>query len=171
MISLLLKQTFVQFMRGRRPQTIITDIDSSLRDVIARELPNTKHVICSWHILSKLSSWFSLPLGSQYEAFKADFDMLYQLDAVEDFENQWNMLVARYGLVQDKHMALLFSYGASWSYSYVRSYFLSRTMTLDFTQSVDLFLKKVLSGHTSLQVFFEQVCWLIVYCLCCKTTV
>lgn len=39
-------QSFVRFMRGRQPQTIVTDIDSGLRDAIANEMPNTKHVIC-----------------------------------------------------------------------------------------------------------------------------
>lgn len=150
-------QTFVRFMRGRRPQTILTDIDSGLRDAIARELPNTKHVISISHILSKLSSWFSLPLGSQYADFKADFDMLCHLESVEDFEHQWNLLVARFGLVPDKHIALLFSYRASWPLSYIRSYFLAHMLTAEFSQSLDSFLKRILSAHTCLQVFFEQV--------------
>jgi hypothetical protein len=157
MIFFLFEQTFVRFMRGRRPQTILTDIDSGLRDAIARELPNTKHVICVWHILSKLSSWFSLPLGSQYADFKADFDMLCHLESVEDFEHQWNLLVSRFGLVSDKHISLLFSYRASWPLSYTRSYFVARMLTAEFSQSLDSFLKRILSAQTCLQVFFEQV--------------
>ncbi|XVE81267.1 hypothetical protein DITRI_Ditri15bG0049900 [Diplodiscus trichospermus] len=150
-------QTFLQFMRGRHPQTILTDIDSSLRDAIARELPNTKHVICSWHVLSKLSSWFSLLLGSQYEEFKAEFDILCQLEGIEEFEHQWNHLVARFGLASDKHIALLFSYRASWPLSYIRGYFLARSMTAEFSQSLDAFFKRILTGQTCLQSFFEQV--------------
>lgn len=144
-------------MRGRHPQTIITDIDSGLRDAIARELENTKHIICKWHILSKLVSWFSLALGSQFEDFKAQFDLLCQLESVEDFEHQWNLLVARYGLSSDKHIGLLFSYRGYWSVSYIKGYFLARTMTAEFSQCLDVFLKRVLRGQTCLQVFFEQV--------------
>ncbi|KAK8515944.1 hypothetical protein V6N12_066783 [Hibiscus sabdariffa] len=150
-------QTFLRFMRGRYPQTILTDIDSNLRDAIARELPNTKHVICSWHVLSKLSSWFSLSLGSQFEDFKADFDMLYHLEGIEEFEHQWNHFVARFGLASDKHIALLFSYRSSWPLSYIRGYFLARSMTAEFYQSLDAFLKRILRGQTCLQLFFEQV--------------
>lgn len=151
----------MRFMRGRHPQTILTDIDSGLRDAIARELPNTKHVLCIWHILSKISSWFSLPLGSQYENFKPEFDMLSQLESVEDFEHQWNILVARFGLVSDKHIALLYSYRASWTFSYIRSYFLARTLTAEFSLSLESFLKRILNGQTCLQVFFEQVIYSI----------
>ncbi|XP_044504010.1 putative protein FAR1-RELATED SEQUENCE 10 [Mangifera indica] len=150
-------QTFVRFMRGRRPQTILTDIDSGLREGISRELPNTKHVICIWHILSKLSSWFSLPLGSQFEEFKAEFNMLCHLENVEDFEHQWNLLVARFGLASDKHIALLFSYRESWPFSYIRGYFVARAMTAEFSQSLDTSLKRILNGQPCLQVFFEQV--------------
>ncbi|XP_038714131.1 putative protein FAR1-RELATED SEQUENCE 10 isoform X2 [Tripterygium wilfordii] len=150
-------QTFLRFMRGRHPQTILTDLDPGLTDTIAREMPSTKHVICIWNILSKLSCWFSLPLASQYEDFKAEFDMLCHLETIEDFEHQWNLFVGRFGLVSDKHIALLFSYRASWPLSYIRGYFLARAMTAEFSQSLDTFLKRILSGQTCLLVFFEQV--------------
>ena len=151
------EQSFVRFLRGRHPQTILTDIDSGLRDAIARELPNTKHVICIWHVLSKVSSWLSLPLGSQYAEFKADFDVLCHLESIEDFEHQWNLLVARYGLVSDKHISLLYSYRTSWPFSYIRSCFLARMMTAEFSQCLETTLKRILSAQTCLQVFFEQV--------------
>ncbi|KAJ6873964.1 hypothetical protein NC651_032718 [Populus alba x Populus x berolinensis] len=150
-------QTFVRFIRGRHPQTIVTDMELALRDAIARELPNTKHVVCIWHILSKLSSWLSFPLGSQYEDFKAEFDLLCHEENVEDFEHQWNLLVSRFELVTDKHMALLFSYRGFWSISYIRGSFLARTMAPEFSQSLHTFLKRILGGQTCLQAFFEQV--------------
>lgn len=151
------EQTFVRFMRGRHPQTMSTDIDSGLRDALTRELPNTKHVICIWNVLSKISSWFSLLLGSQYADFKAEFEMLFHLDNIEDFEHQWNVLVTRFGLVSDKHVALLYSYRTSWSFSYVRSCFLARMITEEFSQSLESFLKRILTDQTCLQVFFDQV--------------
>ncbi|WCJ37387.1 FAR1-related sequence 10 [Euphorbia peplus] len=150
-------QSFVRFMRGRHPQTIITDIDSGLREAISRELPNTKHIIFIWHILSKISSWFSLALGSQYEEFKAEFDLLCHLESLEEFEHQWNLLVSRFGLSGDKHIDLLFSYRVSWSICCIKGYFLARTMTPEFSQALDTFLKRILSGQSCLQVFFEQV--------------
>lgn len=150
-------QFFIRFMRGQHPQTILTDIDSSLREVIARELPNTKHVIRLWHILSKLSSWFSPQLGLQYEEFKTEFDMMCHLEGIEEFEHQWNILLARFGLMSDKHIALLYEFRASWPLSYTRNYFLARSVTSEFSQSIDAFLKRILTGQACLQVFFEQI--------------
>ncbi|KAF8409724.1 hypothetical protein HHK36_005803 [Tetracentron sinense] len=150
-------QTFIRFMKGRCPQTILTDLDSGVRSAITSELPNTKHVICIAHILSKVSSWISLPLGSRCAEFKSEFDTLYRLESIEDFERQWNQLVNQFGLSSDKHIALLFSYRASWALSYTRGYFLARMMTTGYSKSLDAFLKGLLSGQTCLRSFFEQV--------------
>ncbi|KAE8658906.1 putative protein FAR1-RELATED SEQUENCE 10 [Hibiscus syriacus] len=104
-----------------------------------------------------LQSWFSLPLGSQYEEFKAEFDALCHLEGMEEFEHQWNHFVAWFGLASDKHIALLFSYRSSWPLSYIRGHFLARSMTYEFYQFTDAFLKQILSGQTCLQLFFKQV--------------
>lgn len=150
-------QVFVQFMQGISPQTIVTDMDLGLKDAISSELPNSKHVICVWHILCKLSSWFSVPLTAQFAEFKSEFDMLCHLENTEDFEQQWNNLVSHYGLCSDKHIALLFSYRAFWSFPYIRGHFLARTLTAEYSKLVDTFLKSILSQQSSLQIFFEQV--------------
>lgn len=143
-------------MRGRRPEIVVTDMDSGLRDALAVEMPNTKQIICIWQVLSKISSWFSLQLGVQYSNFKSEFDMLCHLENVEDFEHQWNNLVAQFGIGSDKHIALLFSYRTSWPFCYVRNFFLARTMSPEYSKSVATFLKNIL-GMQSLQSFFKQV--------------
>ncbi|XP_028805223.1 putative protein FAR1-RELATED SEQUENCE 10 isoform X2 [Neltuma alba] len=150
-------RTFVRFMRGRHPQTIITDIDPTLGDAISKELSETKHVICTWHILSKLSNWFSVPLGVQYADFRLEFNILCHLESIENFEHQWDLFVARFGLVSDKHIALLFSLRASWPLCYVKSYFVARSLTAEFSQSLDSTMKRILDSQTCLQGFFEQV--------------
>ncbi|ESQ32306.1 hypothetical protein EUTSA_v10003748mg [Eutrema salsugineum] len=150
-------QTFVRFMRGRHPQTILTDIDTGLKDAIARELPNTNHVVFMWHVVSKLASWFSQSLGSHYDEFRAGFEMLCRAGNVDEFEQQWDLLVTRFGLVPDRHAALLYSCRATWSPCYIREHFLAHTMTAEFNLSVDSFLKRIVSGPTCIQVLLEEV--------------
>ncbi|KAL8473999.1 hypothetical protein ACS0TY_030737 [Phlomoides rotata] len=149
-------QVFLRFMRGRRPEVVITDMDSGLRDALAVEMPNTKQIICIWQVLSKMFSWFSLQLGVQYSDFKSEFNLLYHLENVEDFEHQWNNLVARFGIGSDKHISLLFSYRTSWPYCYVRNFFLAQSLAPEYSKSLETFLKNILSVQ-SLQCFFNQV--------------
>lgn len=156
-------QVFIQFARGRPPQTIVTDLDSGIRDAIAMEMPNTKHIISLWQVLSKLSSWFSFPLGLQFPEFKSEFDVLCHLESVEDFEHQWNHLVAQFGLGSDKHIALLFSYRTSWPVCYTRSFFLAHALTPEYLKSVETFMKNILNTQSCLQSFFEQVDFLCIF--------
>lgn len=144
-------------MQGIRPQTIVTDMDLGLKDAISSVLPSSKHVISVWHIMCKLSSWFSVPLTLQYAEFKSEFDILCHLENIEDFEQQWSNLVAHYGLCSDKHIVLLFSYREFWSFPYIRGYFLARSLTAEYSKLVDKFLKSILSLQSCLQIFLEQV--------------
>lgn len=144
-------------MRGRWPQTILTDLDPGLRDAVMSELPQTKHVTSIWNVLPKFSSWFSLTLGSRYPEFKSEFDALYRLESPEEFEFRWNQIVSQFGLDSDKHISLLFSFRVSWALPYTRGYFLARMATPAYSKSVDEFLKGVFSTHTCLRSFFEQV--------------
>lgn len=150
-------QTFVRFMRGRCPQTILTDLDPGIRDAISTELPATNHVISIWNILSKVSSWFSQPLGSRYPEFKSEFDALCRLESTEEFELQWSQMVSVFGLGAEKHIDLLYSFRASWTPCYTRGYLFARMATTVYSKSVDAFLKGVFNTQTCLRSFFEQV--------------
>ncbi|KAF6153786.1 hypothetical protein GIB67_001019 [Kingdonia uniflora] len=150
-------KVFLRFMQGRSPQTILTDIDLGLQDAIASVLPNTKHVICAWHIVSKLSSWLSFPLGAQFEEFKGEFDRLYNLENKRDFDAQWNQMITRFALGSNKHASILFAHRASWAQPYIRGHFLAKMMSDQYSKSIDAFLKRILTSQTCLESFFEQV--------------
>ncbi|KAI3890092.1 hypothetical protein MKX03_015972 [Papaver bracteatum] len=150
-------QAFLRFMQGRFPPVIVTDVDFGLKEAISSVLPNTKHVFGLWHIVSKLPSWFSYPLGPRYDEFKSEFDRLYSLVSRKDFESQWNQMLTHFGLVSNKHVSLLFSHRTSWALPYIRGYFLAQMTRTDFSKSIDAFLKGILSAQTSLESFFEQV--------------
>lgn len=108
------------------------------------------------------------PLGLQYRNFKVQFDLLWHLENIADFEHQWGPMVAQFGLASDKHIALLYLDRASWPFSFIRSSFLARTLTVDFFKSLEVFLKIILSAQTCLKIFFEQVVLLFVL-LCCSS--
>lgn len=150
-------QTFVRFMKGIHPLTILTDLDPGLREAIRSELPNTKHVVSIWNILPKLSCWFSLPLGLRYAEFRTEFEALYLLDSAEDFEYRWNQMVGQYGVSLDKHMALLFSLRTSWAFTYTKGCFVARMSTIGYSKSVDAFLRGIFSAQTCLRSFLDQV--------------
>ncbi|KAK6149640.1 hypothetical protein DH2020_017165 [Rehmannia glutinosa] len=148
---------FLRFMKGRYPQTIITDIDPGLREAIRSELPNTKHVISLFNILPRISSWFSVPLGSRFPEFKFEVEELCHLETTDEFEFRWNQMVSHYGINSDKHIALLFSLRMCWALPYTRGYFLARMDSISYWKSVDAFLKGLIKTQTCLRGFLEQI--------------
>ncbi|XP_073143310.1 putative protein FAR1-RELATED SEQUENCE 10 [Henckelia pumila] len=150
-------QVFLQFMKGRNPQAIITDIDTGLGEAIRSELPNTKHVISLYSILPRISSWFCLPLGPRFREFKYEFEALHNLESADDFEFRWNQMVSHFELNSDKHIALLFSLRACWAFPYTRGCFLAKMISSSFWKSLDDFFGGVFKGQTCLRGIFEQV--------------
>ncbi|XP_041994253.1 putative protein FAR1-RELATED SEQUENCE 10 isoform X2 [Salvia splendens] len=149
-------QAFLRFMKGRYPQTIITDIDPGLREAIRSEMPNTKHVISFHNIQPRMSCWFSPPLGPRFSLFKYEFEELCQLETTDEFEFRWNQMVSNFELNSDKHIILLFSLRMSWSLPYIRGWFLARMDSPSYWKSLDVILKEVIKTQTCLRGLLEQ---------------
>ncbi|KAL5140924.1 Protein FAR1-RELATED SEQUENCE 11 [Glycine soja] len=148
---------FLGFMKGKAPQTILTDHNMWLKEAIAVELPETKHGFCIWHILSKFSDWFSLFLGSQYDEWKAEFLRLYNLELVEDFEEGWRQMVDQYGLHANKHIISLYSLRTFWALPFLRRYFFAGLTSTCQSESINAFIQRFLSAQSQLDRFVEQV--------------
>ena len=146
-------------MKGRYPQTIITDIDPGLREAIRSEMPNTKHVISFHNILPRISCWFSPPLGPRFSRFKYEFEELCHLETTDEFEFRWNQMVSNFELNSDKHIVLLFSLRMCWSLPYIRGCFLARMDSPSYWKSLDVILKEVINTQTCLRGLLEQVCY------------
>ncbi|GAB4850821.1 hypothetical protein Ancab_039917 [Ancistrocladus abbreviatus] len=113
-------KTFLSFVRRKAPQTILTDQNVWLKEAIASEMPDTKHAFCIWHIIAKFSDWFSAPLGSRYDQWKAEFCRVYSSEIVEDFEDGWKEMVDRYGLQSNKHVVSLYALRTFWALPFLR---------------------------------------------------
>ncbi|KAL9397291.1 hypothetical protein Peur_011544 [Populus x canadensis] len=149
-------KTFLEFMDGKAPETILTDQNMWLKEAISVEMPGTKHAFCIWHIIAKFSDWFSVPLGSQYDKWKAEFHRLYGLQSVEDFEIGWRNMVDAYGMHGNKHIISLFALRTFWALPYLRCYFFAGMTSTFQSESINAYIQRVLNAQ-SLDNFVEQV--------------
>ncbi|OVA02572.1 FAR1 DNA binding domain [Macleaya cordata] len=150
-------KTFLGFVKGKAPQTILTDQNMWLKDAIAIEMPNTKHAFCIWHIIAKFSDWFSALLGSQYDNWKAEFHRLYNLDMVEDFEVGWREMINTYELHGNKHIASLHALRTFWALPFLRCYFFAGMTSTFQPEMINTFIQRFLSAQSQLDNFVEQV--------------
>lgn len=147
-------------MDGKFPQTILTELNMGIKDAIFTESPNTKHAFPMGHITSKLPSWFSNLLGPQFERFKLEFDKLYELETIEEFEHLWIEIVKEFALGFDRHATLLYSLRSYWALPYLQGWFFGGLLTNGHLLLFKSFLKGFLDSQTRLKDFVEQVMYL-----------
>ncbi|XP_058076103.1 protein FAR1-RELATED SEQUENCE 11-like isoform X1 [Magnolia sinica] len=150
-------KTFLGFMKGKAPQTILTDQNMWLKEAIAVEMPDTKHAFCIWHIIAKFSDWFSVLLGSQYDNWKAEFHRLYNMETAEDFEEGWREMVNAYELHTNKHIVSLYALRKLWALPYLRCHFFAGMNVTFQSESINAFIQRFLSAQSRLDHFVEQV--------------
>lgn len=156
-LTLCFFQTFLEFMNGKAPDTILTDQNKWLKEALAIHMLRTKHAFCIWHIVAKFSDWFSLLLGSQYDKWKADFHRVYNMQTVEEFDSGWKEMCNMYGLHGNEHIIGLYSLRSFWALPYLRSYFFAGMANPSYSESVNGYIRRVLSAHSALDNFVEQV--------------
>ncbi|GLU08428.1 hypothetical protein SLE2022_253420 [Rubroshorea leprosula] len=150
-------KTFLSFMKGKTPQTILTDQNVCLKEAVAIEIPGTKHAFCISHIIAKFSDWFSVLLGSRYDAWKSDFYRLYGLEFEEDFEDEWRGMIDRYGLHENKHIISLYALRYFWALPFLRRYFFAGLMSPCQRDAINAFIQRILSAQSQPDHFVEQV--------------
>nr|DAD33179.1 TPA_asm: hypothetical protein HUJ06_012030 [Nelumbo nucifera] len=155
-------KTFLGFVKGKAPQTILTDQNMWLKEAITNEMSSSKHAFCIWHIIAKFSDWFSVLLGSQYDNWKAEFHRLYNLVMVEDFEVGWKEMVNTYGLHGNKHIASLYALRTSWALPFLRRYFFTGMRNTFQSESINAFIQRFLSAQSQLDHFVEWRLLLII---------
>ncbi|KAL3625988.1 hypothetical protein CASFOL_029537 [Castilleja foliolosa] len=151
-------RTFLGFMNGKVPGTILTDQNTWLKEAVTTEMPGTKQAISIWHIMSKFSDWFPFILGSQYNNWKAEFHRLYNMHAVEEFEVGWREMVDIYGLQGNKHIANLYALRTYWALPFLRSYFFAGMSKAFQADSINAYVQQFLTSQSVVvDNFIEQV--------------
>ncbi|XP_020577966.1 protein FAR1-RELATED SEQUENCE 11-like [Phalaenopsis equestris] len=150
-------QAFLRLMDGKFPQTILTDMNTRLRDVMLTHLPNVKYAFCIWHVISKLPSWFSALLGAEFDRFKIEFQRMRDLENMEEFEDQWANMVMDFGIGEDKHASLLYSNRFYWASPYLQGWFFGGLLTVSHLSCIQSLFKGFLHLQTRLKDFIEQV--------------
>ncbi|XP_052736674.1 protein FAR1-RELATED SEQUENCE 11-like [Vigna angularis] len=126
--------SFVRIVKGKYPQTILTDQDHALKEAVSTELPNTKHAFCIWHIATKLPTWFSFVLGTKYDDFKTEFYRLYNLECESDFEQQWDLMVDRFHV------------------TYLKEFFFAGMTTTGRSESINSYIKRFLDVGVAVNI-------------------
>ncbi|XP_021972390.1 protein FAR1-RELATED SEQUENCE 5-like [Helianthus annuus] len=104
-----LLQSFLKAF-GVAPKVVVTDQDAAMKIAIRDVFPDTRHRLCMWHIMIKVSEKVGTEL-SQDEVFKEDICDVVWTDALEpaQFETQWCDLMIKYNLTSNSWLSDMYN--------------------------------------------------------------
>ncbi|XP_074323099.1 protein FAR1-RELATED SEQUENCE 5-like [Apium graveolens] len=149
-------RTWLEGVGNNPPLTIITDQDQAMASAIAVVLPNTTHLLCSWHISQK----FPEKLAHYYSAFpefKTDFNNCIYKSLTECvFEARWASFVEKYHLKDHKWLKGLYELKHKWIPAYTRNKFSAFQNSTSRSEGMNSFFDKYVSSATGLKEFIEN---------------
>ncbi|OMO81532.1 hypothetical protein CCACVL1_12374 [Corchorus capsularis] len=151
-----LLETWLEAMLGQAPTTIITDDCPSMKNAIAQVLPNTTHKLCMWHILQKVPEHLAF-VYNKHPLFKDEFhSCIHDTMTIDEFEFEWNVLLATYGLEENGWMKYLYMRREKWVPAFLRTTFCAGMSTTQRSESMNKFFKDYVRSSTLVSDFVHQ---------------
>ncbi|KAF5473666.1 hypothetical protein F2P56_010265 [Juglans regia] len=149
-------QTWLQCMDGIAPMAIITDQDRATKNTIATVFPETRHRLCLWHILKKVSE----KLGS-YAAYRSGLKTrlmkcVYDTQTIEEFEKCWAKFINTYDLHENPWLKSLYAACEHWVPVFLKEHFWAGMSTTQRSESMNAFFDGYVHLKTNLKEFVDQ---------------
>ncbi|KAL2939847.1 Protein FAR1-RELATED SEQUENCE 11 [Bienertia sinuspersici] len=83
--------------------------------------------------------------------------IIYRTIIPEEFECKWDTMVHKYNLQKNTHIHGLYNVKRFWAPAYLRDNFFGGMITMGRSESINAFIKKIVSSNVSLTDFVKQV--------------
>ncbi|XP_021985823.1 protein FAR-RED IMPAIRED RESPONSE 1-like [Helianthus annuus] len=106
---------------GSQPKVIVTDQDPAMKKAISAVFVDTRHRLCMWHVMHKLSLKVGVRLCNSTN-FKERICGVVWTDILtpEEFESEWKMVIAEFNLEDNDWLSDILALRESWIPAYYR---------------------------------------------------
>lgn len=143
-------RVFIEAMSGRKPKTILTDLDIITAEAINSISPQTNHRVCVWHVYQdalKQLSHVSVRSGSFVNDLRSCF---FDNEEEDYFVNAWNALLDKYDLWQNEWLQQIYGSRDRWAIAYGRQFFCADMVSMLLRENLTGNLKKYLKHGTDI---------------------
>ncbi|XP_022023459.1 protein FAR1-RELATED SEQUENCE 5-like [Helianthus annuus] len=137
---------------GSQPKVVVTDQDPAMKKAISAVFVDTRHRLCMWHVMHKLSLKVGVRLCNSTN-FKERICGVVWTDILtpEEFELESEMVIAEFNLEDNDWLSDIFALRESWIPAYYRMEPMSGLMRT--TSKSEIFLDKH-SMHGIIEILF-----------------
>ncbi|KAL2928740.1 Protein FAR-RED IMPAIRED RESPONSE 1, partial [Bienertia sinuspersici] len=146
---------WLECMGDVQPGGIITDQSTPMANAIQEVLPNSRHRLCVWHILSKVPRKV-LAMKNVGEFQKNMKDVVYDSLTPEEFEGRWISLIQSFKLEGNEWLNGLWEDRRRWVPAYVKDVFWAGMSTTQRVESIHHFFKGFMNAKTTLRNFVQK---------------
>ncbi|XP_021975544.1 protein FAR1-RELATED SEQUENCE 2-like [Helianthus annuus] len=131
---------------GSQPKVVVTDQDPAMKKAISAVFVDTRHQLCMWYVMHKLSLKVGVSLCNSTN-FKERICGVVWTDILtpEEFESEWEVVIGEFNLADNDWLSDIFALKESWIPTYYRMEEMSGLM-------------RMTSRSESENHFFGQVC-------------
>ncbi|XP_021990988.1 protein FAR1-RELATED SEQUENCE 5-like [Helianthus annuus] len=114
---------------GRAPPVIVTDQDPAMKKAIEDTWPESRHRLCMWHIMDKLSAKVGASICNNTD-FKKRLCAIVWTDSIirVKFESEWATIMNDFNLVDHEWLQSLYQIRDTWIPAYYREEVMSGLM-------------------------------------------
>ncbi|XP_022019100.1 protein FAR1-RELATED SEQUENCE 2-like [Helianthus annuus] len=143
---------------GSQPKVVVTDQDPAMKKAISVVFVDTRHRLCMWHVMHKLSLKVGVRLCNSTN-FKERICGVVWTDILtpEEFESEWEVVIAEFNLEDNDWLSDIFALRESWIPAYYRMehmYGLMRTTSR--SKSENHFFGQVCNSKATLVEFMTH---------------
>ncbi|XP_022026155.1 protein FAR1-RELATED SEQUENCE 5-like [Helianthus annuus] len=143
---------------GYAPPVIVTDQDPAMKKAIADVWPESRHRLCMWHIMDKLTTKVGAALCSNTD-FRKRLSAVVWTDSLlpEAFEAEWAAIIHDFGLTDHEWLTYIYGLRESWIPAYYREEEMSGLMrTSSRSESENHFFGKISNPKCTLVEFLSH---------------
>jgi len=144
-------------MSGRKPKTILTDLDVVTAEALNAILPETNHRVCVWHVYQDALKHLShVSAGS--DSFVNDLrSCLFHHEEEDYFVNEWNALMDNYNLWENEWLQQIFGSRDRWAIAYRRQFFCADIESMLLRENLSGNLKRYLKHDSDILPLFKYL--------------
>ncbi|KAK9704712.1 hypothetical protein RND81_07G006700 [Saponaria officinalis] len=149
-------QKFMEAMRRKQPQIIITDQDPTIKNSVPIVFKTARHRFCMWHIMKKVPDKIDIITrkGTDFLSRLSGIVWNKELDPTE-FDNKWNEVITEFGLEDNRWLSTMFDMKEYWIPAYFRDLHMGDIMsTTQRSESENSFFKKFENHYGTLIEFW-----------------
>ncbi|XP_059658467.1 protein FAR1-RELATED SEQUENCE 5-like [Cornus florida] len=148
--------TFLNVMSHKTPRTILTDQDAAMAKTLVQVMPDTKHLLCTWHLIQNAQKHLgNLSVGGK--GIKSVISkLIYEIEGEKEFLVEWTWMEKEFAIENNKWLANLFGLKHVWARVYVKHVWSAGMRTTQLSESFNARLKQYLTRQYALPEFFKH---------------